>query len=407
MKKILALLFSSIFLMTSNAQSPYKMYGPSTAVEPTTQAIVSQGFTFSKELMENFTYNLKTYENNTLSLDDTISMLGTDPEELSMYGIRAVDHRMAIINQSPKVTDTVSYQPTKDEIIFHHSSSKHLFDTPYWSHSIEELVYTNDDKIIASQDQNNFIKFFYDNYDNLIEILSYPSSIEFSPDNEDGENGIPVTSLTPYTYVKLSYDEKNRVISKWIYSDQSYLFENTNNTYNEAITLIHYTGKYNNDDQLEQKSITSYRLKNLESESEKSNELALILENPQSVSFNKLTRFFYSKEITPFKYLYDATGKLVSESRKTEEWLYKNDLLEKKATFISNDLSISYLGNTTTLLETTAQANEKGDLKTTSNKQVYTLDEHSFLIEHTSYHKTDTSKVFQIIEKETMKIVYK
>jgi|GEM_PF-5299678 len=408
MKKLILILFSLLMFMTCYSQSPYNTYGPASATEPAPSEMTPDGFQFDKEVMSKITYNKRIYKGDEISSQKTINS-DLDDMGLTELGIQIIDHKNSVsLIHDTKATDTISYQPFKDEIIFQHISSKQLFDTPYDSHTIDELIFVNNGKVIASQDPNNFIKYFYEDSGKLDEIMTYESSLVFSPVNENGEHGIPVTSLTPNTYVRIGYNDNDKIVSKWIYSDQSFYFPNSNTDYNETLILLHYSGSYNDDNEVAQKVITSYRFKNLKEGSKEFNELNQKLENPETIrNFDELNKFYYSKEITTIDFKHDNEGKIIAESFKTEYWNYKNDIAVKKDKFETTERTRTQNGNTIIIDEKLSSIDDTNNLIVQFTRDEYITDDNQFLVEYNHYNKNNEQEEYELSRKEQMTITYK
>ncbi len=408
MKRFLALLVVSIlFVSNSYSQNPYNLYGPENdrGIKPET---FYPRFSYDPEVMKDFTFKSSTFKNDQVISTETINMSSSTAEELESYNIVNIKNQNSKPNNSSSIltsikrSDTVSYQPAKDEIIYRHSKSQELYPSPMQLESIDELVFLNDGRIIATQDQNAFIKYSYDFHGNIIQVISYQSTLSY---NEMNPNGVPVFMLSPLTYIEIQYDSSNKMTDKWLFNNQELYFPNENKDYNESLTVHHETYQYNNRDLLKQSSLTTFFIKDLKEDDPNKTELDDLINNPETIDFTKLLNFLHSKEIYTKNYTYNASNKLTNLSVHKEMWSCKNDQLNKINDVNIFDLTIKYDGNKTIVDEITTLEDNKN--KKQNIRTVYLLDHNSFLKEKTSYNNSDTKNAFTLETKETMNITYK
>ena len=402
MRIITALIFSFTFFNIGISQNPYNPFGTENSEDLIFQSPIPE-FTYDSQLIEDFIYKNRTYKNGEIELVDSLQFFKSDSEKLAFYSITEVNDLInpKVFNGS-KVSDTINYQPQKNEVIFKDSSVKKLYDTPYGMHALDELVFIKDGKIIATHDESVFTKFSYDKNQNITEIISYQAVIEYNPNNDNGEQGIPTYCLSPYTFIKMKYDNQNRVISKWFFMNQEFMMGSSNTEYDDSKTLYHGTFNYDKKGSLNKKVLTHYHITLPEKDSATEKELQLIYNNASSIDFIKLKNYTESKEITNSSINFNRKNQIKSIENCTENWIKSEGEFIKEFDYLSSTWNITYKKDKVNFIESSSTLLPNGIIDTSWKKTEVVRDENSFLKSKVQYVKTTSTEKYQIAQKETM-----
>ena len=402
MRIITALIFSFTFFNIGISQNPYNPFGPENSEDLIFQSPIPF-FTYDSQQTKDFIYKNWTYINGKVETLDSLQFSQDDEYKMTYYSITEVNNLFdSKIFNGTKRSDTINYQPQKNEVIFKHPSIKKLHSTPNGISSLDELVFKNNEQIIATHDQAFFTKYYYDKNQNITKIISYQAVIEYSPDNNNGEQGIPNYNLSPYTYIVIKYDNQNRVSSKWFFMNQEFMFGSSSTEYDDSKMLYHGTFNYDKKGRLNDKVLTHYQITLPEKGSATEKELQLIYNNTSSIDFNKLKNYTVSKEIIKSSINFNRKNQTKSIENRTENWIKSQGEFLKQSDYLSSTWDMTYKRNAINFKETTNTLLPNGKIVSSWKKTEAILDENSYLTSSTQYVKKSKQENYQIVQKETM-----